>query len=473
MTDFLERGTEISPGVRIRKKIAEGEKWQIFCTDQETCALAADTALYGEWIERGILPEGLFLPSERFENCRVFAGRENYLVSSLSGGPFPNSTAQIEAFAISFHQAREKGWLDRAGDAVYLEEYSMLLPAALPADGAEKKPDVLFSHWISGGLDLGSDSFRQISRVMTWVPSERLKRYYEMAGFSEMDEAGQPEQTERQDAEIHEHETGSEKTGLSIQAPGEFSLPGRPALEQFFRENIIDVVLNREAYERMGISFPGATVLYGPPGTGKTYAVDRLAEYLGWQRFDINSGTIGSSYIHETSRRISEAFTKAMNSAPSILVIDEMEAFLSERQGGGGSGSIHHMEEVAEFLRKIPEAVSKGVLIFAMTNMLDSIDPAILRRGRFDHLIKVDFATKEDMEVFLQKRFADLPIAEDIAIGHVAEKLAGHPISDAAFILKDAGRLAVQRGQELINASCLDEALSRLPKKEEKRKIGF
>lgn len=473
MTDFLERGTEINPGVRIRKKIAEGERWQIFLTDRENCALAVDTALYGEWINCEMLPEGLFLPCERFKKCRVFAGRENYLISSLSDGPFPESTMQIEAFALSFRQAREKGWLDRAGDAVYLEEYSILLPIALHADEKGKNPDVLFSHWISGGLDLGSDSFHQMSRVMTWVPTERLKRYYEMAGFSEVDEQGQPEQTVQQNAEVHEYEEGAEYTGTSVPGPTEFSLPGRPALEQFFKENIIEVVLNREAYERMGISFPGATVLYGPPGTGKTYAVDRLAEYLGWQRFDINSGTIGSSYIHETSKRISDTFTKAMNSAPSILVIDEMEAFLSERQGGGGIGSIHHMEEVAEFLRRIPEAVSKGVLIFAMTNMLDSIDPAILRRGRFDHLIKVDYATKEEMEIFLQKRFAELPIAEDVAIGHIAEKLGGHPMSDAAFVLKDAGRLAVRRGQEFIDAACLDEALSRLPKKEEKRRIGF
>lgn len=473
MTDFLERGTEISPGVKIRKKIAEGEQWQIFLTDRETSALAVDTELYSKWTDSGMLPEGLFLPSERFDNCRVFAGRENYLVSSLSDGPFPDSTVQIEAFALSFRQAREKGWLGCADDAVYLEEYSMLLPVAPSADGKEKNPDVLFSHWISGGLDLGSDSFRQMSRVMTWVPAERLKRYYEMAGFSEIDEPEQPEQTDQQNVEALEYEAGSEKTELSILAPTEFSLPGRPALEQFFRENIIEVVLNREAYERMGISFPGATVLYGPPGTGKTYAVDRLAEYLGWQRFDINSGTIGSSYIHETSRRISETFTNAMNSAPSILVIDEMEAFLSERQGGGGTASVHHMEEVAEFLRRIPEAAGKGVLIFAMTNMLDSIDPAILRRGRFDHLIKVDYATKEEMEIFLQKRFAELPIAEDIAIGHVAEKLGGHPMSDAAFVLKDAGRLAVRRGQEFIDAACLNEALSRLPKKEEKRRIGF
>ncbi len=98
---------------------------------------------------------------------------------------------------------------------------------------------------------------------------------------------------------------------------------------------------------------------------------------MGWKRFDIDSGTIASSYIHDTSKKISEVFHAAIKAAPSILVIDEMEAFLTDRGMAGPSGN-HHVEEVAEFLRRIPEAISKGVLVFAMTNMIESIDPAIL-----------------------------------------------------------------------------------------------
>ena len=164
-------------------------------------------------------------------------------------------------------------------------------------------------------------------------------------------------------------------------------------MEQFFNDNIVDIVLNQEQYKRMGISFPGATILHGPPGCGKTYAVEKLAEYLGWKRFDIDSSTVASSYIHDTSKKISEVFSAAIKAAPSILVIDEMEAFLSNRNMAGPSGT-HHIEEVAEFLRRIPEAISKGVLVFAMTNMIDTIDPAILRRGRFDHIIEVKIDRK-------------------------------------------------------------------------------
>ena len=83
------------------------------------------------------------------------------------------------------------------------------------------------------------------------------------------------------------------------------------------------------------------------PGCGKTYAVERLSEYLGWQRFDIDSSMIASLYIHDTSKKISEVFHSAIKAAPSILVIDEMEAFCPTEVWQGLQE--HHVEEVAEF----------------------------------------------------------------------------------------------------------------------------
>lgn len=246
----------------------------------------------------------------------------------------------------------------------------------------------------------------------------------------------------------------------------------RLLLEQFFNDNIIDIVLHQEQYKRMGISFPGATILYGPPGCGKTYAVEKLSEYLGWRRFDIDSSTIASSYIHDTSKKISEVFHEAIKAAPSILVIDEMEAFLSDRSMAGPSGT-HHVEEVAEFLRRIPEAISKGVLVFAMTNMIDSIDPAILRRGRFDHIVEVKMASAEEIAALLKNRFTELPVDETVNADEIAKSLDGHPMSDVTFVLREAGRFAVKRNLDYINGECFDDAVNLLPKKKERNKIGF
>ena len=231
-------------------------------------------------------------------------------------------------------------------------------------------------------------------------------------------------------------------------------------------------MLHQEEYKRMGISFPGATILYGPPGCGKTYAVERLSEYLGWPRFDIDSSTIASSFIHDTSKKISEVFQAAIKASPSIIVIDEMEAFLSDRGMAGPTGT-HHVEEVAEFLRRIPEAISKGVLVFAMTNMISSIDAAILRRGRFDHIIEVKMANAEEIQALLDYRFKELPVDESVDSQKIAAALDGHPMSDVTFVLREAGRFAVKRNLEFITQECFDDALNMFPQKKERNKIGF
>ena len=132
--------------------------------------------------------------------------------------------------------------------------------------------------------------------------------------------------------------------------------------------------------------------MHGPPGCGKTFAVERLVDFLGWPSFQIDASSVASPYIHETSKKVAEVFDKAMQNAPSVLVIDEMEAFLADREMGSGH---HRVEEVAEFLRRIPEATKNDVLIVAMTNRIEMIDPAILRRGRFDHVIKVDYRQRD------------------------------------------------------------------------------
>ena len=307
---------------------------------------------------------------------------------------------------------------------------------------------------------------------MSWMPAASLNRSFELAGF-EVPEFPVEEDGDSTTTTDNLCNTGTGNVSVPADEPlDKFTLVGRPALEQFFNDNIVDIVLNQEQYKRMGISFPGATILHGPPGCGKTYAVEKLAEYLGWKRFDIDSSTVASSYIHDTSKKISEVFSAAIKAAPSILVIDEMEAFLSNRNMAGPSGT-HHIEEVAEFLRRIPEAISKGVLVFAMTNMIDTIDPAILRRGRFDHIIEVKMASKEEIGELLKVKLRELPIADDVVIERIAQRLDGHPMSDVTFVLREAGRMAVKTHIECINQMCFDEALNMLPKKEEKRKIGF
>ena len=164
-----------------------------------------------------------------------------------------------------------------------------------------------------------------------------------------------------------------------------------------------------------------------------------------------------------------------MENAPSVLVIDEMEAFLSERQSGM-SGQ-HHVEEVAEFLRRIPEAIKNRVLIIAMTNKLEMIDPAILRRGRFDHVVKVGMASEAEVRALLEKLVTDLPCEDDIDVTKLAKHLTGRPLSDVAFAVREGARLAARAGKDRLDQSSLLLAMDATPLRSNdenaSRKIGF
>lgn len=252
---------------------------------------------------------------------------------------------------------------------------------------------------------------------------------------------------------------------------GPFALPGRPTLADFFNEHVIDIVADEARYAALGIGFPGGIILEGPTGCGKTFAVDRLIEHLGWARFDVEAGSVASPYIHETSRKIAEIFTAAYKAAPAVIVIDEMDAFLASREAGSQQ---HQVEEVAEFLRRIPEASAHRVLVIGMTNKLDMIDPAILRRGRFDHVIHVNHAGEEEVAGLLRSMLKSIPNDID-DVEALAGKLAGRPLSDVSFVVREAGRLTARARKDRIGdaeiAAALAEAPSRDP--DDHPRIGF
>ncbi|MBQ9967581.1 MAG: ATP-binding protein [Oscillospiraceae bacterium] len=439
--------------------IAEGDAWQIFLTNHGTYVLAVLPQLYARWCKDHALPVGLFQKIEGAEGF-ILPSANGYLIASVDKGPFPKKQAQIEAFSVAVQKSLKESPALDLRNAIYVEEFSLLLPTAPDIENADN--GAAYGRWLAGGIGISITNFDRMSEILSWLPGDVLLQCAQTAGF----DVEKPKETNKEELALRRE---SAKTALMDKE--RFVLPGRPELEAFFNESIIDIVINQEQYARMGIGFPGATVLHGPPGSGKTYAVERLAEYLQWPRFDIDSDTVASPYIHDTSKKVAEVFEQAISNAPSILVIDEMEAFLSNRNNFG-SGT-HHVEEVAEFLRKIPEAVEAGVLIFAMTNLLDTIDPAVIRKGRFDNIIEVKLANADEIQGLLVHKLQELPIAEDVCIRPIAEKLADRPLSDVAFILREAGKAAIKQNLDVIDQHCFDVAIEQLVPKEEKRRIGF
>lgn len=467
MNQFLPRGCSISADRRIRTLVSEGTGWQIYLTNLDTYVLAVKPELYRYWVDRYSLPEGIFKDLLTY-SFKVISTSSEYLISSIEKGPYPTDSVQVEAFSIAFKTTLDLFEGIDIRDAIYIEEYSLILP--VPSDSEHLDNAVVYGRWLTAGVNVSIESFESVSKFLSWLPVSSLVRSAKLAGFKICPNFQQ--EIEEDQKGVFVSNSDDNDIEISNENGGRFTLIGRPELEQFFNENIIDIVIHRKQYERMGISFPGATILFGPPGCGKTYAVDRLVEYLGWQRFDIDSSSIASSYIHDTSKKISEVFNSAIDAAPSIVVIDEMEAFLTDRGMTGRSG-MYHIEEVAEFLRRIPEAISKGVLVFAITNMIDLIDPAFLRRGRFDHIVEVKMATNEEIEALLISKFSELPVDKTVNASIIANKLEGRPLSDVTFVIREAGRLAIKRRIDNMNMHCFLDAIQLLHKKNEKPTIGF
>lgn len=463
-------GYPLPDGSTLRRAVADGINWEIISAGRDRTALIILPELYHKWVGAGLISADLF---ERFdvENSQFFIcfGSPEHIISSVQSGPYPISAVAALAFAAALRETRKIDSIHSLQDAIYLEQASHLLPTYTETEIGDDQ--VVLGTWLSGGVHISTASFDRLCDLLSWMPKELVAAIIREAGFpvsggqylvntaaSSMELAPQPAAG-----------AAAKKTNGNAR----FQLPGRPALETFFNEQVVDIIANEEKYKRMGIEFPTAVVLHGPPGCGKTFATEKLVEFLGWPCYSIDSGSIGSSYIHATSKKIAEVFDEAIAHAPSVIMIDEMEAFLADRSMGAASGT-HHMEEVAEFLRRIPEASKQHVLIIAMTNMIDAIDPAIIRRGRFDHIVEVKMPSAAEVRALLESLLSKLPISNDIEIEQLSNRLAGRPLSDAAFVVKEAGRLAVKADQDEIDNEIIFKACDALPLQNEgTRKIGF
>lgn len=468
---WLPRGTELPDGARAGQTILNGTGWQILATGTSGRALLVEPDLHRRWCEgRLITPETFHAISFGQRTWWALTSGSDHALVPISDAPAPRSRLEALSFALALRATREISTDLGLQDAIYVERIARLLPTFSITPHADD--DVVLGYWLTGGIPLSATATRRLEQVLSWLPPDALAEIVQTAGV-----AGS--------ASTVSDVTKTPARGADPEQPGStllqsctknrvFQLPGRADLEAFFNEHVIDIVINPERYRTLGILHPPAVVLHGPPGCGKTFAVERLVEFLGWPSFEVEAASIASPYIHETSRKIAEVFEKAMASAPSVLVIDEMESFLASRDTAGGH---HRLEETAEFLRRIPEAVNGGVLVIAMTNKLEMVDPAILRRGRFDHILHVGFAGETEIAALLTAMLHDLPCEADIDVPSLADALAGRPLSDVTFVVREASRLAARSGRETLDAASLNAALQSSPAREQDgeapRRIGF
>lgn len=434
--------------IRVKTLLYEYDNFEIYRTFPNATLLIVCDNLYQKW-----LSDNLFFAVNPFKETEISGQQYFYILSektfSLSPVKLGNalcSRKDAVTFAFALKQMRKVTDVSLY-DGIYIEEYGYILPTYT---GDTLSDDAVIGVYLSGGC---VTHFSDNDITAMFLNENDYQEISQITGIERKVTASQQQE--------HKKTVKSER----------FVLPGRPELERFFNEHIINILNEPERYSRLGIDFPSSVILYGPPGCGKTFAVDKLVEFLGLPKYEINSASIASPYIHDTAKKISGVFESAINSAPSVVVIDEMESYLSNRETP--SSNSQHYEEVAEFLRQIQEAQKNKVLIIAMTNMYDKIDPAILRRGRFDHHLEVGLPSVDEIKALLDNITKNIVLASDIDLSDLANKLNGKTLADVAFVIKEAGLLSGKDGDNAITLNAVNRAIEALPKEQIRRRIGF
>lgn len=465
---WLPINSGLPDGSRIGRLLYRALDWQIYeVLNDNSSALVVHESLALRWIELNLIPDSLMTEFTFGETqYRAIVAEEGWRLEPIYDCSSPQTKEECIAFTQSFRETRKINQTVPLHDALYVERFSRLLPTWSIAESASDERTV--GRWLTGGVDIPVTSFRRIVNLLGWLQKREVEELIECSGFAVHSKA-------RSHVVKREHldRDYSTSTSRRDEPISQFQLIGRSELESFLNEHVIDIIQKEDQYKALGVGFPNPFVLHGPPGCGKTYAVEQLVEYLDWPSIHVDANSVGSPYIHETSKKIGQTFDNAIDEAPSVIVIDEMESFLSDRQIQNNSG-LHHVEEVGEFLRRIPEANEHRVLVVAMTNRLEMIDSAILRRGRFDHIIEVGQPSRTEIKQLINSFLSKLPSEDSIDVEMLVESLFNRPLSDVTFVVREASRLAVRAGMRLLNYESIQKAIDSLPPNElTTRPIGF
>ncbi len=235
-------------------------------------------------------------------------------------------------------------------------------------------------------------------------------------------------------------------------------------------QEMVDFLRNPRAYIDMGARIPKGVLLVGPPGTGKTLLAKAVAGEAGVPFFSISGSDFVEMFVGVGASRVRDLFDQAKKSAPSIVFIDEIDAVGRHRGAGLGGGHDEREQTLNQLLVEMDGfAVNEGVIVMAATNRRDILDPALLRPGRFDRQVTVNYPDLDGRVAILKVHSKGKPLADDVDLKVIAKRMPFGTGAELENVMNEAAILSARARRKKIDQKTLLEAISRVQMGPEKR----
>ena len=223
---------------------------------------------------------------------------------------------------------------------------------------------------------------------------------------------------------------------------------------------IVDFLKKPEKFTKMGAKIPKGVLLYGKPGTGKTLIAKAIAGEANVPFFSMSGSEFVEMFVGMGASKVRDLFKQANEKAPCIVFIDEIDTIGKKRDNAGYGGNDEREQTLNQLLTEMDGFdASKGVVILAATNRPDSLDPALLRPGRFDRRIPVELPDLKGREEILKVHAKKVRLGDDIDFNAIARAASGASGAELANMVNEAALRAVRENRKFVTQADLEESI--------------